>query len=89
MESVKRCCEAIFVHMGIDFGGGDAGVTEKFLDDAKIGSAREQVGGKRVAEKMGVDAGIETRGLGGSFDDSPKVGGGDPAAVIPQKNFPA
>ncbi len=75
--------------MGINFGGGDAGVTEKFLDNAKIGSAREQVSGKGVAEKMGVDAGIETRGLGGSFDDSPKVGGGDPASVIPQENFPA
>jgi len=47
------------------------------------------VGSKRVAEEMRVDAGIETRGLGGSFHDSPKVGGGDPAAVIPQKNFPA
>jgi hypothetical protein len=38
---------------------------------------------------MGVDAGIKPSGLGGSFDDAPKVGGGDPAAVIPQKNFPA
>jgi hypothetical protein len=41
MKSVKRCCESIFVHMGINFRGGDAGVTEKFLDNAKIGSARE------------------------------------------------
>ena len=89
MESVKRCCEPIFVHMGINFRGGDAGVTEKFLDNAKIGSAREQVGGKRVAEEMRIDAAIKASGLGGSFDDSPKVGGGDPASVIPQENFSA
>lgn len=75
--------------MGINFRGGDASVTEKFLDNAKIGSAREQVSGKRVAEEMRIDAAIKASGLGGSFDDSPKVSGGDPASVIPEKNFPA
>ena len=36
---------------------------------------------------MGVDAGIKAGSLGGSFDDSPKVGGGQATTVISQKDL--
>ena len=39
--------------MGVDLGGGQALVAEKFLDAAEIGPAVEHVAGKAVAERVG------------------------------------
>src|SRR5690606_23610914 len=40
--------------MGVDLGGGDIGVAEQRLDDAKIGAAGEEMGGEGVAQDVGV-----------------------------------
>ena len=40
-----------------------------------------------MAQKVGIDAGIEASGLRGPFDDTPKVGGGQAPAVISQKDL--
>jgi hypothetical protein len=45
------------------------------------------MGGKGVAKKVGVDAGIEAGGLGGSFYDSPKVRCGQAPAMISKKDL--
>jgi hypothetical protein len=89
MEAIDRRRKPVFVHMGVNFGCADTRVAEEFLNDTKISPARQKVSRERVSEKVRIDAGMQTCGLGRSFDDSPKVGGGNPAAVIPQKNFPA
>jgi hypothetical protein len=62
-------------------------VAKKFLNDAQVGPTRKQVGGKGVAKKVGVDAGIEAGGLGGSFYDSPKVRCGQAPAMISKKDL--
>ena len=38
--------------MGIDLGGGDIRVPEQLLHDAEVRTAREQVGGEAVSERM-------------------------------------
>jgi hypothetical protein len=87
MEAIDRGRKPVFIHVSVDFGGSDAGVAEQFLNHAEIGSTREKMGGKGVAQKVGVNAGVEAGSLGGSFDDSPKVGGGQATTVIPQKDL--
>ena len=42
--------------VGVDLGGGEAGVAEEFLDGAQVGAGLEQVGGEGVAERVGADA---------------------------------
>jgi hypothetical protein len=42
--------QVLAVDPGIDLRGGQAGMTEQFLNGAKIGTATKQVGGKRVAQ---------------------------------------
>ena len=41
------------VDVGVDFGGADAFVAEQRLNDAQVGTAFEQGGGKRVAKGVG------------------------------------
>ena len=40
--------------MGVDLGSGDVGVAEEGLDGAEVGAVGEQVGGKAVADDVGV-----------------------------------
>ena len=44
-------------HVGVDLGGGDAGVAEQGLDHAEVGAVGEEVGGEGVAEGVGRDRG--------------------------------
>ena len=48
--------EAFIGDVGVDFGGGDLGMTQEFLDSAKVSSIREKVRGKGVAKDMRSDA---------------------------------
>jgi hypothetical protein len=73
--------------VGVDLCRADAGVAKKFLNDAQVGPTRKQMGGKGVAKKVGVDAGIEAGGLGRSFYDSPKVRCGQAPAMISKKDL--
>ncbi len=47
--------EALDGDVGVDLGGGDAGVAEEFLDAAEIGAGVEHVSGEGVAELVGAD----------------------------------
>jgi hypothetical protein len=59
MEAIDGRRKPVFIDMGVYFGRSDAGVTQKFLDDAKIGSTGKKVSGERVPEKVRIDAGIQ------------------------------
>ena len=67
MEGFVDLLEPFFVHMGIDLGGGDVGMTKHFLDDAEVGAAAEEVGGKGMAQEVRV--GVEVHGFSASLDD--------------------
>lgn len=53
MKIIERPAQEFAVEMGIDFGGGDAFVSQHFLYGAQVGAALYQVGGERMAETMG------------------------------------
>ena len=42
--------------MGVDLGGGNAGVAKHLLDDAQVGTIVQQMRGERVAQDVRVDA---------------------------------
>ena len=87
MEAIDGCRKSVFIYVGVDLCRADAGVAEKLLNYSEVGSAREQVGGKGVAKKVGVDTCIEACGLGRSFYDSPKVRCGQAPAMISKKDL--
>jgi hypothetical protein len=87
MEAIDRRRKPVFVHMGVNFGCADTRVAEEFLNDTKISPAGQKVGREGVSEKVRIDAGIQTCGLGCSFDNSPKVGRGESAPVVSEKDF--
>jgi hypothetical protein len=62
-------------------------VAEEFLNDTKISPAGQKMGREGVSEKMRIDAGIQTCGLGRSFDNSPKMGSGKSAPMVSEKDF--
>jgi len=76
MEAIHGRRKPVFVHVGVDFRGANAGVTQKLLDHPEVSPTGKKMGGKGVTEKMGIDAGIEAGRFGRLFDDAPEVGGG-------------
>jgi hypothetical protein len=71
MEAIHGRRKPVFIHVGVDFRGANAGVPQKLLDHPEVGPAGKKVGGKGVTQKMGVDAGVESRRFGRPFDDAP------------------
>ena len=61
--------ESVLVDVGVDLSGGDVGVAEHFLDNAKVGTVVEEVGGEAVAELVGMDFLGEACGGGAFVDD--------------------
>lgn len=61
--------EAFLVDVSVNLGGGNIGVAEEFLNDPEVGAIFQEVRGKGVAEKVGVDVLINAGGLGAFLDD--------------------
>jgi len=59
MEAIDGGRKPVFIDVGVNFGGSDTGMTQKFLDDPEIGSTGKKVSGERVPEKVRIDAGIQ------------------------------
>jgi hypothetical protein len=87
MEAIDRRRKPVFVDMGVNFGCADTRVAEEFLNDTKISPAGQKVGREGVSEKVRIDAGIQTCCLGCSFDNSPKMGRGESAPVVSEKDL--
>jgi hypothetical protein len=56
MRLVVDFAEAAAGEVGVDLGGGEAGVAEEFLDGAQVGAGLQQVGGEGVTQGVGADA---------------------------------
>ena len=52
MKLMMDFFELATIDLRVDLCGGNAGMSQHFLDDTKIGAAREQVCGKRMAQLM-------------------------------------
>lgn len=62
--------QSAFIDMGIDLRRRDIAVPEQFLDDAEVGTAREQVGREAVAKHVRMHM-MQTRPASTSSDDLP------------------
>ncbi len=69
MELFVDRFEALLIHVGVDLGGGDIGVAEEFLNDSEVGAILQEMGGKGMAEEVGVDVLIDPGLLGALFDN--------------------
>src|SRR5439155_3198999 len=52
VAAAEYLSQPLLVHVGVELGGGDAGVAQHLLDGAQIGPAAQQVGGKGVAQHV-------------------------------------
>lgn len=52
--------QSVLVDMGVNLCGGYVGMTEHYLNCTQIGTARQQVGGKGVAQHVGRDGFIDS-----------------------------
>lgn len=60
--------QSVLVDMGVNLCGGYVGMAEHYLNCTQIGTARQQVGGKGVAQHVGRDGFIDSRhGSGFSY----------------------
>ena len=55
--------------MGVDFGGPDAFVSQHALDGTEVSPSLQQVGGERMAERMGTDVFFQADGIGQFLDE--------------------
>lgn len=67
--------------LGVDLGGGKAGVAEELLDIAEVGSAREQVCSEGMAKRVGRNI-MDIGTLGDVFiDHAADAAGGEAASA--------
>ena len=77
------------VHVSVNLGGRNVGMTKHFLDDAQIGAAAEQMGGEAVAQEMGIDVALQAGAGGVLLDQLPDALGRQFLAAHGEKNFGA
>lgn len=53
--------EAALVEVGVDFGGGDAGVAQEFLQDAEVDPRFQEMGGEGVTQGVGGEFRVDSR----------------------------
>src|SRR5690348_8806701 len=60
MRSLVDAGQVLEVKVGVDLGSRDTGVPQQLLYAAQLTARFQQMGGKRVAEKVGVDVHAQT-----------------------------
>ncbi len=61
--------EPLLIDVCVDLSGGRVGESQKFLNDAKIGSIFQKMGGEGMSQEMRVDVLIEARSFSAFLDD--------------------
>jgi len=73
--------EPCLIDVSVDLRRGDAGVAEKLLNLAEVGSAGEQVGGEAMAEGVGANVGAGADAADVAFDEQPNCFAPQPFAA--------
>src|SRR5918998_396332 len=63
----------------------DTRMAEQLLDDAQVGSALQQVGRERVAQRVRADAVREPGGSRGGLDDGPRLLACEPPPAVAEE----
>jgi hypothetical protein len=61
--------EPLLIDVRVDLSGGNVGVSQKFLNDAKIGSIFQKMGCEGMSQEVRVDVLIEARSFSAFLDD--------------------
>jgi hypothetical protein len=80
--------QALDGNVGVDLGGGNAGVTEQGLDAAEVGAGVEHVGGKGMAQLVGADADGDAGVAEVFFEEIADCDGGDAPAALGNEERP-
>ena len=67
-------------NMGVNLRGADVGVTEKLLNNSKVGSVVQQMSGKTVAEHVRGDIAADAGELNALLDSKPESHAGERSA---------
>lgn len=85
MKSLVDGFEAVRFDFGVNLGGGDVGMAEHHLDRTQVGTARQQMGGKGMAQHVGTDPVPGSSLDGDAGDDLPEPVAGHGAAPVVQE----
>ncbi len=85
MKLVHHIGQMGTVHMHVHLGGGNAFVPQHLLYGPKVGPVLQQMGGERMAKRMGTDRFVEPNGFGQSLNDRKDHGPGKLFAPAVQK----
>ena len=64
-----QLAQAFIQNVGVDFGGGDVSVAQKRLDHSEVSAVGQEVGRKRVAQRVRCDFGRGDTGSDGQVFD--------------------
>jgi hypothetical protein len=71
MKPAMEIPQPVLLHMGVDLGSGNIRVTEHLLDDPQVSSVIEQVGGKRMPQKVRINILVQPGPFRDLFHDHP------------------
>ncbi len=77
MEVFVNGFEALLIHVGVDLGRGDIGVSQEFLDDPEVGAVFEEMGREGMPEEVGIDVLVDPGLFGPFLDDLANAVGRD------------
>ena len=71
MELLVNRAQVFPIHVGIDLGGAEVGVSQHLLHGTEVGAAFEEMSGKAVPEGVGRDPAGDAGFVGDALDDAP------------------
>jgi hypothetical protein len=80
-----RVLDAVGRQVGVELGGGEVGVAQHLLQRAQVAAPAEQVGGERVAQRVGLICASSPAAGGVTLDDLVEALAGQWAAAAIQK----
>ena len=87
MELIVHLAQALAGDVGVDFRGTDAGVAKEFLDDAKVGTAFQEMCGKAVPQHVRRYVASDPSARHAGLDPSPDGTGGKGGTALGEKHI--
>ena len=87
VELLVNLSQALVIHMSVNLGGCDVGMTEEFLDDAEIRPVLEEVRGEGVAKEVRIDVLLNARLPSAFLDDFPDTVGAERSTTHREEDF--
>src|SRR5437899_3147891 len=86
VKLLVNVAETVPGNVSIDFGRGDGGVAEEFLNDTEVGAVFEQVSCETMAQHVWCDVSSNAGATDALFDPQPEGDGGERRAAFGDKD---